>query len=91
MDFKELTALKNEVDKKRPLALDKMKILSQKFREEWTYHSNALEGNTLTLGETVFVLQEGLTIKGKTLREHQEVTNHAEAIHYLSENLEDKH
>lgn len=90
LDFKELSALKDEIDKKRPIAADKMDILSQKFREEWTYHSNALEGNTLTLGETAFFLREGLTIKGKTLREHQEVANHAEAILYLSEALEEK-
>lgn len=90
LDFKEISSLKNKVDKKRPITKEKMKLLSQKFREEWTYHSNALEGNTLTLGETAFFLREGLTIKGKTIREHQEVTNHAEAVLYLSELLEDK-
>lgn len=90
LDFKELSVIKDKIDKKRPIARDKMSILSQKFREEWTYHSNALEGNTLSLGETAFFLREGLTIKGKTIREHQEVANHAEAILYLSEALEDK-
>lgn len=89
MDFKELSTLKDEIDKKRPIPQNKMNILSQKFREEWTYHSNALEGNTLTLEETAFFLREGLTIKGKTIREHQEVTNHAEAILYLRDVLED--
>ena len=90
MDFKELSVIKDKIDKKRPIARDKMSMLSQKFREEWTYHSNALEGNTLSLRETAFFLRKGLTIKGKTIREHQEVTNHAEAILYLSEALEDK-
>lgn len=89
MKFDELTKLKEEIDKKRPIDSDKMKVLSQKFREEWTYHSNALEGNTLSLGETAFFLREGLTIKGKTLREHQEASNHAEAILYLQEVIED--
>ncbi|WLR42567.1 Fic family protein [Bacillus carboniphilus] len=90
MDFKGLTQLKDEIEKKRPIAPSKMKLISQKFQEEWTYHSNALEGNTLSLGETAFFLREGLTIKGKTLREHQEVTNHAEAIDYLNEVIKDR-
>lgn len=50
---------------------------------EWTYHSNSIEGNTLNLNETRMVLEEGITIKGKTLREHLEITNHHQALHYL--------
>ncbi len=46
----------------------------------WTYNSNAIEGNTLTLRETELVVNRGLTIGGKTLREHFEALNHAEAI-----------
>lgn len=90
MDFKNLTELKEGIEQKRPISSEKMKVISQKFKEEWTYHSNALEGNTLTLGETAFFLREGLTIKGKTLREHQEVANHAEAILFLQEALKDR-
>lgn len=53
------------------------------MRLEWTYHSKALEGNTLSLRETQVVL-EGLTIGGGwTLREHLEVVNHADAVDYL--------
>ncbi|MGL5356384.1 MAG: hypothetical protein ACRDAQ_07575 [Cetobacterium sp.] len=51
---------------------------------EWTYNSNAIEGNTLSLLETKVVL-EGITIGGKSLREHLEVVNHKEAILYLED------
>ncbi len=59
----------------------------QKIREglslEWTYNSNSIEGNTLSLHETRLILQEGITIKGKSLREHFEAHNHEKAIEYL--------
>jgi Fic family protein len=51
---------------------------------EWTYHSNAIEGNTLTLNETKVVL-EGITVGGKTMREHLEVINHRDAILYVED------
>jgi len=54
-------------------------LLAQ-LRNLWTHSSTALEGNTLTLGETAFVLEEGLTISGKPLKDHVEVTGHARAI-----------
>ena len=50
------------------------------LRNLWTYTSTAIEGNTLTLGETAFVLEEGLTISGKPLKDHEEVVGHAKAI-----------
>lgn len=55
---------------------------------EWTHHSTALEGNTLSLTETLVVL-EGLTVGGKRLREHLEVVDHAEAVRYVKECAED--
>lgn len=62
-------------------------IALQKIREalfiEWTYNSNSIEGNTLSLRETQMVLQEGITVKGKSLREHFEAKNHENAINYL--------
>ena len=62
-------------------------IALQKIKEalliEWTYNSNGIEGNTLSLRETQLVLQEGITIKGKSLREHFEAKNHEHAINYL--------
>ncbi|MEX2460445.1 MAG: Fic family protein [Paenibacillaceae bacterium] len=83
--WQEIERLKSIVEGKRPLNPDMMKAIAQKFREEWTYHTNAIEGNTFTFQETAFFLREGLTIKGKTLREHLEIINHAEAISYLDE------
>lgn len=53
------------------------------LRSLWTHHSTALEGNTLTLGETEFILQEGLTVSGKPLKDHKEVLGHATAIDLL--------
>ena len=50
------------------------------LRDLWTHHSTAIEGNTLTLGDTHFLLEEGLTVSGKSIREHQEVIGHASAI-----------
>jgi Fic family protein len=57
-------------------------LLSQ-IRDLWTHTSTALEGNTLSLGDTHFILQEGLTISGKPIKDHQEVIGHARAIDLL--------
>jgi len=57
-------------------------LLAQ-IRDLWTHTSTALEGNTLSLGDTHFVLQEGLTISGKPIQDHQEVIGHARAIDLL--------
>ena len=54
-------------------------LLAQ-LRNLWTHMSTAIEGNTLTLGETAFVLEEGLTISGKPLKDHEEIVGHARAI-----------
>ncbi len=53
------------------------------LRDLWTHSSTAIEGNSLTLGETAFVLREGLTVAGKPLKDHQEVVGHARAIDLL--------
>jgi Fic family protein len=52
-------------------------------RDLWTHGSTAIEGNTLTLGETKFVIEEGLTVSGKPLKDHQEVVGHARAIEII--------
>lgn len=76
---------KDLLDSFRPLP----EVLVRKFKEnmsfEWTYHSNAIEGNTLTLNETRFIIEEGLTINGKPLREHLEAINHHDAIVWLED------
>ena len=55
---------------------------------EMTYNSNAIEGNSLTLKETFWVISEGLTIKGKPLKDHLEARSHAEALEYLYESVD---
>lgn len=82
--LKRIQAKKQALDKLRSLSQWILKKLEQDLSLEWTYNSNAIEGNTLTLRETRLVLQEGLTIKGKSLREHFEAKNHEKAIDYLS-------
>ena len=82
--FKELDEKKQKLDSKRPLPKETLKSLEENFKLEWTYNSNAIEGNTLTLNETKVVL-EGITIGGKTMREHLEAINHKEAIEFLEE------
>ncbi|WPD22147.1 MAG: Fic family protein [Candidatus Electrothrix scaldis] len=62
--------------------------LRTQLRDLWTHTSTALEGNTLTLGDTSFVLKEGLTVAGKPLKDHQEVVGHARAIDLLHEYLQ---
>lgn len=85
MNFERINQLKHELDSLRPLPAAGVRNLEEIYRVEWTYNSNAIEGNTLTLLETKLVLEEGLTIGGKKLREHFEVINHAEAIHYVKD------
>ena len=76
--------------KKIFLGLDRdiQKSLMEQLRNLWTHTSTAIEGNTLTLGETAFILSEGLTVSGKSLREHQEITGHANAIELIYTILE---
>ena len=62
---------------------DICKALMAQLRNLWTHTSTAIEGNTLTLGETAFVLEEGLTISGKPLKDHEEVVGHARAIDFV--------
>ena len=74
---------KKQLDNARPLPTIALQKLKESLFMEWTYNSNAIEGNTLTLNETKLVLQDGMTVKGKSLREHFEVTNHHDAIDYI--------
>jgi Fic family protein len=78
---------KTRLDALRPFPGSALKRLQQDFAVEWTYNSNSIEGNTLSLRETRVVLQDGLTIGGKTLREHFEAINHHKAIAWLEEKV----
>lgn len=83
-DFRKLDELKSKLDSFRPLSSSIVKNLHEDLLIRWTYHSNAIEGNTLTLKETKVAL-EGITIGGKTLREHFEAINHKDAILFIEE------
>ena len=67
---------------------DIRKALIAQLRNLWTHGSTAIEGNTLTLGETAFVIEEGLTVSGKPLKDHQEVVGHARAIDLIYDMVE---
>jgi Fic family protein len=74
---------KSQLDALHPLPPTVLAKLQEVVAVEWTYNSNAIEGNTLTLRETQYILETGLTVGGKSLRDHLEVTNHHEAIAYV--------
>ncbi len=86
--FDEVDKLKQKLDSKRPIAKETLKSLKESINLEWTYNSNGIEGNTLTLRETQVVL-EGITVGGKTIKEHLEAINHEKAIIYLDELVKD--
>ncbi len=74
---------KKQLETYRPLQSAGLLRLREELAIEWTYNSNSIEGNTLTLAETRMVLNDGITVGGKTLREHFEIINHQEAIGVL--------
>lgn len=74
---------KAQLDALRPLPATAIARLKEQITVEWIYNSNAIEGSTLTLRETQLILETGLTIGGKSLREHFEVINHKDAIEYV--------
>ena len=80
---------KAELDKCRPLTEGEVERLNEEFIVEYTYNSNAIEGNTLTLRETDLVLR-GLTIAQKPLKDHMEAVGHKEAFDYISELVKEK-
>lgn len=87
-----LQTLLSEIDKLRshlcgvrPLLLEAVRKIEQALSIEYTYESNRIEGNTLTLQETALVVNEGVTIAGKSMREHLEAINHAQAVEYIKE------
>jgi Fic family protein len=82
---------KARLDKLRPIASVALDKLRESMMMEWTYHSNAIEGNTITLQETRVILSDGITIGGKTLREHFETLNHHEAIAALEGMVQKKY
>lgn len=78
--LEEIDRLKEELDALRPLPSDVLARIEQKLRIESNYHSNAVEGNSLTLGETRSLILHGLTAHGKPMRDHLDIEGHDEAI-----------
>lgn len=83
--LEEVDALKEQLSTLRPLPEEALKKIQDALDIEYTYESNRIEGNTLTLQETALVVNEGVTISGKSMREHLEAINHTEAINYIKD------
>jgi len=78
--YEEIIRKKKRLDELRPLSNEALDSLRKAMLVDLAYNSDAIEGNTLTHGETKLVIEEGLTIGGKSLREHLEAINHVEAL-----------
>jgi Fic family protein len=78
-----IDALKVRLDRLRPLPPELVDNLREVYDIRLTYHSNAIEGNTLTQSETQIVVEKGITIGGKPLKDHLEAINHVEAIDFI--------
>ena len=81
----EIDNLKNRLQKIRPLPVEALSKIKASFEMEYTFESNRIEGNTLTLQETALVVNEGVTISGKSMVEHLEAINHSQAIEFIKD------
>lgn len=86
--MEQINKKKRELDNRSPLTEGEVERLNQEFVVEYTYNSNAIEGNSLTLRETDMVLR-GLTIDKKPLKDHLEAVGHKEAFEFVSELVKD--
>lgn len=89
ISFERIEELKAELDARRPLTQGELERLNEEFMIEFTYNSNAIEGNTLTLQETAMVL-EGITIDQKPLKDHLEAVGHKDAFLYVQDIVSNK-
>lgn len=83
--IKKVYDLKEKLSSLRPLNNGELKRLNEEFAVNNTYNSNAIEGSTLTLRETSMILQEGVTIAEKPIKEHLEAIGHKDAFEYIIE------
>jgi Fic family protein len=83
--FTEINNLQHQIDAARPFANELWHTLVNRLRTDWTYHSNTIEGSTLSRGETHFFLTEGLTVEGKPFKDFVDAKNHAQAVDILFE------
>jgi Fic family protein len=86
----EIDRVQARIAEKQPLQPEKWRVITEKLKMEWTCDSNAIEGSTLTLGETIFFLREGLTVEGKPLKDFLDARNHADVIDFLYEVVSNK-
>lgn len=75
--------LKNELDQLHPIPKEREEIIMLKFRLDWNYHSNNLEGNSLTFGETKALILFGITGKGKPIIDHIEMVGHDKSVKWV--------
>ena len=83
--FRKIDDLKKEIDALRPISKDLEAKIMQKFRLDWNYNSNAIEGNRLTFGETKTFLLHGITADGKPLKDHLDIEGHNNALLLLED------
>ncbi|MEI7597229.1 MAG: Fic family protein [Bacteroidota bacterium] len=83
--LQEINSFKNEIDELRPISPDVESRIMQKFRLDWNYHSNNIEGNKLTYGETKTFLLHGITANGKPLKDHLDIKGHNEVLLLLED------
>lgn len=89
ISFERIEELKAELEARRPLTQGELERLNEEFMIDFTYNSNAIEGNTLTLQETAMVL-EGITIDQKPLKDHLEAVGHKDAFLYVQDIVSNK-
>src|SRR5947209_5302073 len=85
--LQKLTKKKQKLDSFQPLPQAVIKNLDDWYRVELTYTSNAIEGNTLSRAETALVVEKGITVEGKSITEHLEAINHAQAVDFVKQAL----
>ncbi len=88
--LKKIEKIFTEISSKRPLSTGEINELKKSLKVEFTYNSNAIEGSTLTRGETKLVIEDGLTIAGKTIREINETLNHNDLFEILYKAVKEK-
>jgi len=84
-NFERIYEKRDFLNRQRPLPAIAVQKIKDALSIEWTYNSNSIEGNSMTLQETYVIINDGMTVKGKSLREHFEVNNHHKALQYLYE------
>lgn len=88
--IEQVNFLHQQIESLRPISSEQEQRILQKYRLDWNYHSNAIEGNSLTYGETRAFLMHGLTAKGKPLKDHLDIRGHNEAINFLYQMIKEE-